>query len=191
MEQTSSGAFFSTTSFRNILRTLAIVSFLLSPAFADVIDVGITGSASASGTVILPCMSGDPSCSSPVGYVSNSFSFSGTNQSGQASVTGSFGQTLTENALVQQTTAVTPNSFAADLLSQFTNSPVAGGGWAVDESLSEYFAIGFNLTTESSLRLTGALTADGSGQVFFVFADLTGPGTPGPSLRPGLGRSTR
>src|ERR1035438_8666941 len=168
MEQTRSGAFLSTTNLHNILGALAVASFLLSPAFAD---------ASASGAVYLPCMYGDPSCSPiGVGYVTNSFSFSGTNQSGQASVTGSFGQTLTEIGLVQQTAAETPNGFAIDLLSQFTSSPVAGGGWAVDETLSDYFAIGFNLTTASSMHLTGALTADGSGEFFFQFADFWGPG---------------
>jgi len=180
MEQTRSGAFFSTTNIRNILAALAVGSFLVSPAFADIIDVGFGGSASGSGTVNVICTLGGPGCSLfPYGVpiATDSFSFSGTNtqlgtfsQSGQASATSKDGQVITVTGLVRQTTEVTSNSFAIDLLSQFSSVyiPLESG---VFGSLRQYYSLGFTLTTESSMHMTSQF-AEGS---LFEFSDLYGP----------------
>ncbi len=169
-----SEGFFSTTNFCNILSALAVAPLLVLPAFADVIDVGISGSVNGSGDLVIVCCSGE-------GVARNSFSFSGTNtqlgtfsRSGQASAmgTGDGDRTLTASGLVQQKTEVASNSFTIDLVSQFIVPSMTGAEWGVNGSLSNDYEMGFTLTAESSMHLTSQISSGGAFSIFSPVADL-------------------
>ncbi len=173
MEPIRSGGFFSTTNSLNILAAFVVGPFLVFPAYADIINVNFVGTGSGSGTVNIICDLGE-GCS-------DSFSFSGTNtqlgtfsQSGQASAEGTNERVLTAHGLVQQTTQVTSNSFAIDLLSQFTIDDIAGLEWGVSWRLSNNYFMNFTLTTKSSMHVTSSLTSEGLGDVLFQYSDVPG-----------------
>jgi hypothetical protein len=168
MELIGSGGFFSSTKFPSILAALAVGSFLAFPAFADIVGVEFNGSGNGSGEVAILYWP----VGSPFDFVTNSFSFSGANASGQASAASApaDGRVITAGALVQQTTVVTSNSIAIDLLSQFTVDPIPGGGWGVTGNVSQYYSLYFTLTTESTMQLTIE-----SGGNLFSYADMYGP----------------
>src|SRR5258708_19047103 len=132
-------------------RLLLALSFL-STALADVVVAHVNGMVSGTVNVFVVCTS--PDCEEPV--VSDGFSLSGANnqlgtftRSGQASAAG-------ESVFVQlqQTTGATVTGLMVDVQ---TTAIVDGFGlqWSVQGALFNHYSLGFTLSTQSLMHLTG------------------------------------
>ena len=186
------------------LRILLALGFLIaSPALADVItDVTVNGSISGTGTMTLRCFfqgSPPPGCYQvvPGRYIQNvNTSFSTTNtQLGNLS-NSSLGTGVGPTDLhlsASQSTAATADSLSVDLFTSFSIFPIGAviNGYHVD--LQNSIAVGFDLTTESLLQVSGFLFF-GDTQLFDSNGNplFTGPCCSGPLiLEPGMYQFTQ
>ena len=152
------------------LRILLALGFLIaSPALADVItDVTVSGSVSGTGNLTVVCYfsgSPPPGCYQvvPGRYIQNvSTSFSATNTqlgdfSDSSQVSGGFPPIYLVISASQSTTA-TADSLSSDLFTVFSIPPAGAGGY--DVRIQNSIVIGFDLTTESLLQVSGYFGSD-------------------------------
>jgi hypothetical protein len=132
---------------------------VIGPVLADIVNVTVNGSVSASGSVTTYCLV--PECMTPDSgqFVSFPFSFSATNTqlgvfeaSGGASSTG---PPETDSASVQAD-VFENTSATADALEITLSQNVMSGGVApsAEATLNESIAVSFKLTEESKIQLT-------------------------------------
>jgi hypothetical protein len=151
---------------KRLARFTAVVFLIVSPALADLItDVTVNGSVSGTGNMTLRCFfqgSPPPGCAQalPLVYIQDvSTSFSATNTqvgdfSDSSQATG-IGPTELDIIASQSTTA-TADSLSVDLYTAFSifmRAPIH----YYDVSLQNSIAVGFELTTESLLQVSGYL----------------------------------
>jgi hypothetical protein len=150
---------------RNYAVLLAIASFSVSPALADLVDVTVSGGADFSGSVVARCEGlPNPSCPNPgQGFDQEFLLFAGTNNnqdnfSASDSVTADNRVTLSTS--VQQITDVSANSISVDLQSLATVDAF-GAEWGAGYNggppplILNAYLLDFTLTTESGVFLTG------------------------------------
>ncbi len=136
---------------------LLIVLLTVIPAFPDVVNVTVDGSASGNGSVSVFCYAED--CSSE-GY-SADLSFAGTNTalgvfntSGSASLSDPADQFLSLMGQAQQTTAAAAGDLSLDLKDSESSSPITpASSWAMNVENDVW--VTFTLTTQSILQLSG------------------------------------
>ena len=130
----------------------------IGPALADIVDVTVNGSVSASGSVTTICFV--PECMSIDSgqFVSFPFSFTATNtQLGQFSASGgvsSPGPPETNFASIQANMSENTTATADALEITLSQNAMSGGvAPAAFASLNESIAVSFNLTEESKIQL--------------------------------------
>jgi len=145
-------------------------SLAIGPALPDVIDVTVNGSVTGSGGVIAYCFpppgSPPPGCVQPGGPGSGpyvefaSYSFSSTNtqlgtfsDSGSATANGPYVMQATAGSYADQNITATTDSLSVSLTGGYSASDFFGFNSSEQDSIS----VGFDLTDESSVRLSGGI----------------------------------
>jgi len=144
---------------QNYAALVALFPFALAPAWADAVAitaVAVNGSVTGSGSVSVRC----DSC--PGGAGEGGFSFAGSNtqvgtfsKSVQGSFTDISGRSATVSGSAEQATAASATSVGVD----FQDSAIfdgVGAEWSALASLSNQYTLGFTLTTQSLMRLSGS-----------------------------------
>jgi len=150
---------------RNYSLLLAVSSFYVSPALADLVGVTFTGNADFAGSVIARCLPGS-SCYAQ-GYDVDSESLSsGYTNNNQDNFTSSSGtitaaDRVTMSGSVQQITDVSPTSFSVDLETLVTLDSI-GHEWGASADIANSYFLNFTLTTESVMHLSEPLNVGNS-----------------------------
>lgn len=173
----------SSINLRYALAALAIGSFLIIPASADIVDIQVAGTVNGSSSLLITCCVPDGVLNGGGFQINDTNGQIGTfTRSAQGSADGSNDRVLAASGLEQQITEVTSHSLTVNLVSDFTVFPVEGGEWSASASLNNDYHVAFTLTTESLMHLTSQVN---SSSVFFPFLNLgvgdtaiTGPPPP-------------